>query len=390
MANTNETLRNLLNKIATEHKYEKPEIIINEIFSGGANYTSKLYTVIVREENKDDLHLFAKVAATREVFRKDMPINPYKAEQFVYTKLAKIYASLEEEYEVPKEHRLYFTKFYGFDPTEYHETLVLENLLAHGYGPHNRLCSVNWEYASSAIGDLAKMHALSFAFSKQYPEEFKKTLASLKLDWEEFRSMKVLFQKTINVALENVKVEYKEALEKFLRNQELPFLMHIPIRKTAIVHGDFRGDNLLNRVQEDGKVDIKIVDLQCLHGGTPVTDIIYFIFSGTDEEFRAKYYDRLLDHYYTELSAAMMRLNLDPEETYSREDFEYELKKRLPYGLSLAVLMLPLITIDRKDVPEVDEILDMNAIEVDKISNVYADRLNGVVNDFVKWGILNS
>ncbi|KAJ8717585.1 hypothetical protein PYW07_005515 [Mythimna separata] len=388
MAHTDETLRNLLNKIAAEHKYEKPEFIINEIFSGGANYTSKLYTVIVREEDKEDVHLFAKVAAAGEAFRKDMPIDPYKGEQFVYTKLAKIYEALEEEHGVPKENRLYFTKFYGFDPTLYHETVVLENLLAQGYGPHNRLRSVNWEYASSAIGDLAKMHALSFAFSKQYPEEFEKTLELLKLDWGEFQSMKPMFQKTINVALENVKVENKEALEKFLRNQELPFLMYIPIRKTAIVHGDFRGDNLLNRVREDGKVDIKIVDLQGLHGGTPVADIIYFIFSGTDEEFRAKYYDRLLNHYYTELSAAMTRLNLDPEETYSRDDFEYEMKERLPYGLSLAVFMLPVITIDSKDAPEVDENLDMNAFEVDKISNLYAGRLNGVVNDFVKWGIL--
>ncbi|KAJ8716960.1 hypothetical protein PYW08_005359 [Mythimna loreyi] len=388
MANTQETLRNLLNKIAAEHKYEKPEIIVNEIFSGGANYTSKLFTVIIKEENKDDLHLFAKVAAAGEAFRKDMPIDPYKAEQFVYTKLAKIYASLEEENGVPEEHRLYFTKFYGFDPSDYQETLVLENLLAHGYGPHDRLRSVNWEYASSAIADLAKMHALSFALKKHNPEEFEKVLSFLKLDWEQFTSMDAMFRKTITVALENVKPEYKEALGKFLENQEIPFMIYKSIGKTCLVHGDYRGDNLLNRVHEDGKVDIKIVDLQSIHGGSPVGDVIYFIFSGTDEDFRAKYYERLLEHYYTELSAAMKRLNLDPDETYSREDFEYELKEKLPFGLSFAVFLLPVITIDSKDAPEVDETLDMNSFDVDKTSNLYAGRLNGVVNDFVKWGIL--
>ncbi|KAJ8716961.1 hypothetical protein PYW08_005360 [Mythimna loreyi] len=388
MANTQETLRNLLNKIATEHKYEKPEIIINEIFSGGANYTSKLFTLIIKEENKDDLHLFAKVAAAGEAFRKDMPMDPYKVEHFVYTKLAKIYASLEEENGVPEEHRLYFTKFYGFDPSNYQETLVLENLLAHGYGPHDRLRSVNWEYASSAISDLAKMHALSFALKKQNPEEFENVSSFLKLDWEQFTNMDALFRKTIAVALENVEPEYKEALEKFLENQEIPFMMYKSIGKTCLVHGDYRGDNLLNRVREDGKVDIKIVDLQITHGGCPVADVIYFIFTSTDEDFRAKYYERLLEHYYTQLSAAMKRLNLDPEETYSREDFEYELKEKLPYGLSFAVIILPTITIDSKDAPKVDETLDMNSFDVNKTSNLYAERLNGVVNDFVKWGIL--
>ena len=74
-------------------------------------------------------------------------------------------------------------------------------------------------------------------------------------------------------------------------------------------------------------MDIKIVDLQCLQVGSPVADLIFFIVTGSDEDFRAKYYEKLVDHYYTQLSAAMKRLNLDPEVTYSREDFEYEMKK---------------------------------------------------------------
>ena len=74
-------------------------------------------------------------------------------------------------------------------------------------------------------------------------------------------------------------------------------------------------------------MDIKIVDLQTLQGGSPVTDLIYFIFTGSDEEFRAKHYQKLIDHYYSELSAAMKRLNLDPEETFSREDFDFEMKE---------------------------------------------------------------
>ena len=250
MANTEESLRKLLSKISKEQKYENPEIIIKDLSSGGANYTSKLFTAIIREENKEDLHLFAKVAIMGETFRKDLPLDLFKNEVLAYTKVAKIYASLEEDNRVPEEHRLQFTKLYGFDPTHNQETLVLENLLAHGYGPFNRFQPISWEYASTTVSDLAKMHALAFAFAKQYPDQYEKVTAEMNIEWEEFGSMYDLLQKMAIVALSNVKPEYKDALRKFLESQRNPLRINAPIRSKVIIHGDFRGSNLLHRVRE--------------------------------------------------------------------------------------------------------------------------------------------
>lgn len=69
------------------------------------------------------------------------------------------------------------------------------------------------------------------------------------------------------------------------------------------------------------------VDYQTLRGGCPVVDLLYFIFTGTDKQFRANYYEKLVDHYYSELRAAIIRLGLNPDEKYSREDFDAELKE---------------------------------------------------------------
>lgn len=76
-------------------------------------------------------------------------------------------------------------------------------------------------------------------------------------------------------------------------------------------------------------MEIKVVDLQTLQGCSPVLDLLYFIVTGTDEKFREQYYEKLKDHYYSELEAAMTRLHLDPPKVYSRTDFEYELKEVL-------------------------------------------------------------
>lgn len=65
--------------------------------------------------------------------------------------------------------------------------------------------------------------------------------------------------------------------------------------------------------------------------GSPIIDLVYFIFTGTDKEFRDKHYEKLVDFYYTQLSDAMKRLNIDPEGTYSREDFYFELKEVFPF-----------------------------------------------------------
>ncbi|KAJ8716957.1 hypothetical protein PYW08_005356 [Mythimna loreyi] len=386
-----ESLRQLIVKIATEKKYENPEIIIKETSSGGANYTSKLYTVIIREENKDDLHLYAKIAAFGEEFRKEMPVNIYGVEQFVYANLLKKYASLEEEHNVPEEHRLFFSKCYGVDASQNQEILVLENLVEQGYGPYDRFNSYDWDYASAAVADLAKMHALSFAFHKQYPEEFEETMAVFVIDWkkmEESENIDIMVEKMKSIALKNVDPEFRGKLEKVVDNMKHPFTMYGAIRGTAIVHADFRGSNLLHRVREDGKVDIKILDLQTMQKGSPVADLVYFIITGSDEKFRAQYYDKLVDHYYTELSAAMKRLNLDPEETYSREDFDYELKEKLPYGLTLAVFILPVVTVATENAPDVSEMTEVEDFVVEKTSDLYTERLNGIVRDYVKWGIL--
>lgn len=64
-----------------------------------------------------------------------------------------------------------------------------------------------------------------------------------------------------------------------------------------------------------------------LRVSNPICDLMFFIFSGSDEKFREKHYYQLLDHYYNELCNSLKRLGVDPEETYTRKDFDYELKE---------------------------------------------------------------
>ena len=58
------------------------------------------------------------------------------------------------------------------------------------------------------------------------------------------------------------------------------------------------------------------------------------------------------------------------------------------YGLVVAVFLLPIVTVDSEDAPEINESTEVTAFAVNKTSDLYAERLKGVINDYVKWGIL--
>ncbi|XP_037295290.1 uncharacterized protein LOC119189501 [Manduca sexta] len=142
------------------------------------------------------------------------------------------------------------------------------------------------------------------------------------------------------------------------------------------------------RVNADGGMEVKIIDYQTIRGASPAVDLLYFIFSGTDKKFRDQYYEQLLDHYYKELSLAMKRLALNPDEIYPREDFDFEYNSKLPFGLTLAMTMLPLITVDEENAPKVDKDLGLHSFVVNNTSDILRDRINEVVDDFIRWGLV--
>ncbi|XP_075981204.1 uncharacterized protein LOC142979873 isoform X2 [Anticarsia gemmatalis] len=381
-------LRKLIQQIAKEQNYNDYKLSIKEVSSDGANYTSKLFKMTVTEANKPPLNLFGKVATfnrTERTVPEDIKI--YNTERFLYTKLSHIYRSIEDNFGVTGKHRLEFSKYYGSNPTLFEETIVLEDLTSSGWSSYNRFKSIDWPYATAAVKEMVKLHALSFAYSEMDPQAYEVLLKNLEATFG--GDMDNYMAQTVVTAMREIRPENKKLLEKCLENhREKIKKLRRPLKRAAITHGDYRCSNLMHKVNKDGSVDIKIVDLQTLQGGSPVVDLLYFIFTGSDSAFREQYYERLIDHYYTELEAAMKRLKLDPKEIYSKEDFHSELKEKLPFGLTIAVFALPVVTVDKENAPQVNENMELSAFSVAKTSALYTERLNGVVDDYIKWGVL--
>lgn len=244
----------VLEKIAKEHNFVNYNITIEPIYSDGANYSSTLYNIIIKE-NGNTHNMFAKLAALGEKIRSENP-QFYQKEIFAYTKLAKIYDTLQDEHQVPEKNRLSFPKFYGCKTSTYKEVIVLENLVAKGYQLYNRLKSIDWEYATAAVTELSKMHALSFAYSIYHPEDFNKVVDELNFQWSlEKGNLSDHFEATSARAVELVQETTREQLKRFLDTFKREYFsqFYVPTRRPALSHLDYRPSNLMYRIRDVSK-----------------------------------------------------------------------------------------------------------------------------------------
>ncbi|XP_072942313.1 uncharacterized protein [Epargyreus clarus] len=390
MADAESVLRDLIDKLLQEKQCKQKDLKMNAISTEGANYTSAVYTITLTTD-KEILELFAKVAIIAGEMRKHMNADTiYETERIVYTKLVKVYETIQDKHNLPEEHRYVFPKCYAIESELGKETVIMENLAAKGYKPCSRFNSMDWEHAALSVEVLAKFHALSFAYAKEYPEEFEELAAKLvykaaSVDKDD-ETIIALWVKMVERALDVIDEKYKPKIRDMMMEDDVFNKFNTPIGKPVMSHGDYRLSNILYR--REGKTLKAIpVDYQLVHGGCPATDLIYLIFLGTDEEFRKQYYDQLLDHYYQHLCQALRRLDVDPVEVYPRETFDSHMQKRLPYALFLGVAILPIVVVEAESAPKMSEDIDLQSFIVEP-NALYASRFRGVVNDCVRRGAL--
>ncbi|KAL4704216.1 hypothetical protein ACJJTC_011842 [Scirpophaga incertulas] len=382
-------LERSLKNIVKAKKLENHTFEITPFSTRGANYSSLLFIGKISASNREELKFFAKVATFSNTLRLQLPTRFYYTEQYTYSVLAKVFDKIENKRGIPIHNRLKIPELYGYIDTECEEVLVTSDLSALGFTTYNRFLSINWEYASKAIEELAKLHALGFAMQKDFPDDYKKTKESLQLRDIDGKTATNILEQMMRKAVSIIKEEYRDKLINFMA-QLIPNAMQLffgPSLRPTLVHGDFRMSNLMHKIHMNNQYEIVIIDYQTLHIGSVIKDLMYFIFTGSDSEFRVKYYQQLLAHYYEHLCLALSRLDLEAEQIFPRKDFDRELEQFVVLGLVFAVITLPVVTAEEENVPDLKDYNVESMIGI-KTSHLCITRLNEVVEDFIKLNIL--
>lgn len=133
-------------------------------------------------------------------------------------------------------------------------------------------------------------------------------------------------------------------------------------------------------------MEVVLLDWQITRHCSPLTDIAYLFFSGTDYDLRKNHFQELLDYYHNSLAKSLSYMDCDIEEHFPKAVFVEHQKKILPYGLFMSFMLLPAVLGEAEDVPDMDALLAKEEIlqsdlkfENKQASNRYQIRMRGVV-----------
>ncbi|KAI8420593.1 hypothetical protein MSG28_007840 [Choristoneura fumiferana] len=369
MAENEEKLRDYMQKIATEQGYGNGVVDIQAMSSEGANFTTSLYLANISDPPKEDMKLFVKVANISEEIRaanNNMFEILYETERFFYEELAIVFENMYDEHSVPQKDRLQYPNYYGYKSVKMEETMVLENLVAKDFGNFDRLKTFNWDYASKSVEILAKFHALGLAFRHKSREDFNRIIKKIPHRVADENIRKAYVEQAIKTGTQMMNERYKEKMLKFFKTDHLLRQLEKVSNPPAdgfLIHSDFRPSNLMQR-RRNGKLELILLDFQTLRLGALTTDLMYFIFTGSDVQFRKYHYQQLLDFYYQELTLALKNLHVDINKVYPRETFDKELEETKYVGLFIGLTMMSMLTADSEDTPKMEGIDNMSMTQI--------------------------
>ncbi|CAG9762844.1 unnamed protein product [Ceutorhynchus assimilis] len=149
----------------------------------------------------------------------------------------------------------------------------------------------NLETTQAILKSLAKFHTSTIALKLQNPEEFNtKILSNLpQIDEQQRFSIEII---------ENVRESW-----------------------STFCHGNLQIKNILIR-----NAEIKFINFQECQYNSPLTDVLYFLFSSVQLEVLHQHLDNLIELYFTNFHLFLRQFNNDNNSNFSRHSFNQELK----------------------------------------------------------------
>ena len=143
--------------------------------------------------------------------------------------------------------------------------------------------------------------------------------------------------------------------------ERLSEIVHVDTIETCgplacILHGDYWNNNMMFKyADEDGKkpISLKMIDFQIVRIGHPLSDVLYFLYTSTKPETRARYMKVFLRSYFETLTADLRLLGISLN-YYTWEDVMADYKKRSLMWMFMGVMVLSFV-LNKKTLTKLDE-----------------------------------
>ncbi|XP_065337296.1 uncharacterized protein LOC135937889 [Cloeon dipterum] len=374
---TEEVLLQIVQKAVKDDDASMEDFKVTYATAPGEGYLGIVYritaAVLTKGETKQ-ISLIAKGLPSNLARRKTWKIPSFFRNEILFYDHV---LPIMQEYEMRKRKAGWSKTFLPFPvcPWSYcdgeRDFIVMLDLGMDGFGICDRTQGFNHFHCEEALKMLARFHATSLAMKDQEPETFQKMTKDLvepyyRLDYEDW--YKGFLKNLQEVAIDAVKKIYPdsvyvEKMEAFANDGQYKVMCELvkPVSPFSVPnHGDAWGPNFLYRYDDDNRSspsDIRLLDFQLMRLGSPVLDLLFFLYSVTTAKERDNNgWSNLLKCYHTALSDALSDFGSDPHKVFPYDEFLKEIQTLGKYGLGMGIESVPLSMVESENVNDLDAI----------------------------------
>ncbi|CAG9833657.1 unnamed protein product [Diabrotica balteata] len=402
-----ENLREFIREIFSKD-YEVTKESITSLTKPGDNFLSIMLKVEVILKKRDDgcekkLNAVAKCVKNSNEFVKSLFPTAFKNEIRFYKEIVPTLQNFQQERGIEDVLDM-FPEFYGArinnngsDKVDDKAVILLEDLKFDGYINVDRHEGFNLPEAKIILKDICRLHAtalgLKFSQTDLFEEKIRKNCKKAipppkPSDKEKYgQSLEVFFSiledyEECRPYISNLKIKFdkmRRAINDFFdKPAREPF--------ATLVHCDLWVNNTMQLFQSGNIKKNKFVDFQLYYYQSPLTDVLFFLWSSVHLNVLKQDFDELLIYYHTEFTDQLRRLNCNTN-LFDIDKFWEELDAVAPSNFMDIMYMTMFVVFgkkDRGDELETDEIVRVAKEDVPKAAR---DKIAFMVSEYGrrKW-----
>lgn len=151
-------------------------------------------------------------------------------------------------------------------------------------------------------------------------------------------------------------------------------------------------------LQDERLQDLVMIDYQLAREGSPVLDILYFLFNCTDPQMRLDNFQDWIDHYHIELDRSLSNYGLKANAVYPRDKLDVDLKRYGKLVFGICVLTASILTMTTENAAKMKDEMRTLGIEgtealtstLEDIStkNLFKLRVEGMIDTLLRYGLV--
>lgn len=259
------------------------------------------------------------------------------------------------------------------------DIIVMEDLKEEGYVMQDRCLQLDYDHCLNYAVVAATFHAVSIA-AHRVNAELVESLGEEKLFGDSLKpteTYKVLMQYGVDCTSDYMEKSEFKKYAKLVRESK-SYLLNLVIKAhklsevmNSLNQGDPWTPNMMFKYDENGKVcGIKLLDFQALRYGSPINDLVFFLWSSANHDVRE---NRMNDFYQTYCDTLNKKLQeFNCSESLDLNDLMLAVKELNPLMLFIVVAFLPMQ-------------VNPNSVDIADLLSIKKDENGQPVNNLAKY-----